>query len=106
MISTKSTEKRHKIIVVTPASRQRYLEILATYILQDNFIDEWYLWDNCRKKEDRAYINKLANSYPKVHVVNEPGVDGTNKSINKFFKHARDPDAFYIRLDDDIVYLP
>lgn len=98
--------KRHRIVAVTPAGRRRYLEILASYVLRDSSIDEWHLWDNCRVQADRDYILDLAKIHAKVRVITEPGTDGTIRSVSKFYKHTRDPDTFYIKLDDDIVYLP
>ena len=55
--------REHRIIVVTPAGRKAYLEILKTYILKDESIDEWILWDNCRLESDRIYIKNLAKNY-------------------------------------------
>ncbi|HOP95652.1 MAG TPA: hypothetical protein PL130_07780 [Dictyoglomaceae bacterium] len=101
------TQRRnHKIIVVTPAGRRRYLEIMSKYILKDNSIDEWHLWDNCRESKDREYINNLAENYEKIKIIREKNVDGSNKSVNKFYKYTRNDDTFYIKMDDDIVYLP
>jgi hypothetical protein len=101
-----NTRKQHKIIAVTPAGRKKYMEILSKYILKDISIDEWHLWDNCRDTNDRNYINSLAKQHEKIKIVQEEGVDGSNRSISKFYKHTRDADVFYIRIDDDIVYLP
>lgn len=98
--------KSHRIVVVTPAGRRRYLSILAKYVLRDESIDEWHLWDNCREEADRVYLRKLAESHPKVRIIKEPGVDGTNRSVSKFYKQTRNRDVFYIKLDDDIVFLP
>ena len=96
----------HKVIVVTPAGRRRYLELLQHYILADTSVFEWHLWDNCRSEDDRSYINKLAFTHEKIKVVRAEGVDGTNRSVNGFYRFCKDPSAFYIKLDDDIVYLP
>jgi len=101
-----SQVKSHKIVVVTPAGRKRYLEILSKYILKDASIDEWHLWDNCRENSDREYINELSEHNNKIKVIKETNTDGTNRSVNKFYKYARDVDTFYIKIDDDIVYLP
>lgn len=100
-------EKSHKIIVVTPAGRKKYLQVLSKYILKDNAIDEWHLWDNCRNEQDRIYINSLMRQFPgKIKVVTESNTDGTNASINRFFKYTRDENCFYIRIDDDVIFLP
>lgn len=98
--------KKHKIIVVTPAWRKMYLDILSKYILSDDTIDEWHLWDNCRKESDRIYINELAKDNKKIKIVVEKSIDWTNKSVNKFYKYCTDDNTFYIKMDDDIVYLP
>jgi len=94
-----------KIIVVTPAGRRVYLELLASYVLNDDDVYEWQLWDNCREEVDRVYINELAKRNSKIKVVRLPGVDGTNRSINRFYRHCNDLDVFYVKLDDDIVYI-
>jgi hypothetical protein len=93
-----------KVIAVTPAGRRRYLEVLAKYILGDEAVTEWHLWDNCRDPADRVYIQSLAS--PKIKIVSLPNSKGDNKSINKFYRTMTDPNAFYVKLDDDICYLP
>jgi hypothetical protein len=93
-----------KVIAVTPAGRRRYLELLAKYILRDEAVAEWHLWDNCRDPADRTYIQSMAG--PKVKIVSLPNSNGDNRSINKFYRTMTDPDAFYVKLDDDICYLP
>jgi hypothetical protein len=95
----------HKIIAVTPAGRRLYLECLKRYILADASIDEWHLWDNCRKESDRVYIRELAARHDKIRLVEVDGADGQVGSINRFYPHTRDVDAFYIKMDDDLVYL-
>ncbi len=101
-----SKTKLHKIIAVTPAGRKRYLEILSRYILSDDSIDEWHLWDNCREQSDREYIYRLSKENKKIYLIKENNVDGTNRSVNKFYKYCMEEKAFYIKIDDDIVYLP
>ncbi len=51
-------KKYHKIIVVTPAGRKRYLDIMSKYIFKNNSIDEWDLWDNCRGQSHASYFNQ------------------------------------------------
>jgi hypothetical protein len=96
----------HRIIAVTPAGRRAYLEILASYVLKDSTIEEWHLWDNCRREDDRVYINDLAKRHTKIKVVRLDKVDGSNGTINQFYQLASDVDTFYIKMDDDLVYLP
>lgn len=80
-------ETKHKIIAVTPAGRKRYLKILSRYILADNSIHEWHLWDNCRSEDDRIFLNGLARESSKVKVIKVEGADGTNKYIISFLWH-------------------
>ena len=95
-----------RVIAVTPAGRQGYLELLGHYVLADPTIAEWRLWDNCRAEGDRAYINELAARHEKVTVVTPAASDGSNRSINQFYRGCDDPEAFYIKMDDDLVLLP
>lgn len=94
-------------IVVTPAGRQRYLEVLYLNMLRElRTFDEWHLWINTNIESDIQYCKKLAseNDWIKtIEIENIQSVDNLN--IHKFFKYAQDPQAIYIRLDDDIVYL-
>jgi hypothetical protein len=93
-----------KVIAVTPAGRRRYLELLAKYVLSDEAVAEWHLWDNCRDPADRAYLQSLTDN--RIKIVSLPNSKGDNRSINKFYRTMTDPDAFYVKLDDDICYLP
>ena len=95
----------HKIICVTPAGRRRYLELLIHYIRRETEIREWHLWDNCRSSDDRAYLNELARDNPKIKIIRIDGADGANTSVNRFYRFCNDPEAFYLKVDDDIVYL-
>ena len=96
---------KHRIIAVTPAGRQRYLEILSKYILSDDTIDEWHLWDNCSNNKDREYLFNLSKSSTKIKIIKIEDADGTNSSIGKFYRFFNSEDAFYIRIDDDVVFL-
>lgn len=96
----------HKIVAVTPAGRRHYLEILKSYILKDSSIEEWQLWDNCRKQTDRDYIEDLARKHGKIRIIRAPAIDGSNRAINQFYRGLTDPQRFYIKMDDDVVYLP
>lgn len=89
----------------TPAGRKIYLEILSRYLLDNPLVTEWHLWQNCREESDRKYIYELASRHQKVKIIELTGVDGTNRSVNKFYKYCNEPDTFYIKMDDDIVYI-
>lgn len=96
-----------RVVAVTPAGRERYLRLLAHYIVADPSISKWQLWDNCRDPADRACLHDLAARHPgKIEVVKIPAADGTMRAINRYYATLRDPDVFYLKLDDDVVYLP
>lgn len=94
-----------KIIVVTPAGRERYLRLLAHYVLGSAEVAEWQLWDNCRTESDRRYLRELAASDPRCTIKQLPGADGGFAIIGDFFRFCDDPEALYIRFDDDLVYV-
>jgi hypothetical protein len=94
-----------KFIVVTPAGREKYLRLLAHHVLGSPLVSEWHLWDNCRTAEDRAYLHRLAASDPRCKLKQLPGADGNFGIIGAFFRFCDDPDAFYLRLDDDVVHV-
>lgn len=95
-----------RVIAVTPAGRRAYLELLAHYIVADDGIAEWQLWDNCRTLDDRAFLDELAARHGKIRVVRREGRTGFTAAINKFYAGCVASDAFYIKVDDDIVWLP
>jgi hypothetical protein len=94
-----------KLIVVTPAGREKYLRLLSHYVLRSPEVAEWQLWDNCRNVADRAYLKTLAASDPRCKLKQLPDANGDNQVIGRFFQFCDDPDALYLRLDDDIVFI-
>ena len=94
-----------RLIVVTPAGRERYLRLLAHYVLSSPQVSEWHLWDNCRNDADRAFLQRLAATDPRCKIKKLPGADGSFSIIGEFWRFCEDPDALYLRLDDDIVYI-
>jgi len=94
-----------KLIVVTPAGREKYLRLLSHYVLQSSEVAEWHLWDNCRNAADRAYLHSLVATDPRCKLKQLPGADGNFSIIGSFFQFCDDPDALYLRLDDDIVFI-
>jgi hypothetical protein len=94
-----------KLIVVTPAGREKYLRLLSHHVLKSPEVSEWQLWDNCRNERDRAYLHVLAASDPRCKLKQLPGADGGWKIIGSFFRFCDDRDALYLRLDDDVIFL-
>ncbi len=94
-----------RLVVVTPAGRERYLRLLSHFVLGSVEVDEWQLWENCRNEADRAYLHRLAASDPRCKLKQVEGADGGCGVIGEFFRFCDDPEALYLRLDDDIVFL-
>ena len=94
-----------KLIVVTPAGREKYLRLLSHYVLRSPEVAEWHLWDNCRNAVDRVYLHSLAASDARCKLKQLPGADGNFGIIGSFFQFCDDADALYLRLDDDIVFI-
>lgn len=99
-----------KIVVVTPAGRKRYMEILLKYILRErNIIDEYRIWVNTNNKSDQDYFDSIEEKYKGFVTLDKRFIKeefcGTNSNIHKFFDKCTDSDTVYIRLDDDVVWL-
>ena len=94
----------HRLVVCTPAGRRRYLEVLARHVLADPFVDEWRLWANTEDAADVEWMDALAAEEPRVKVHRPSWPLEGNFSIHKYFPGCCDPDAVYVRLDDDIVF--
>ena len=96
-----------KTIIVTPAGRKRYLNVLLQYIIREiGTFDEWHLWLNTNVEEDIEYCRMIADAYSWIKIKELPDINCvSNLNIRKFFKFAIDSDTIYIRLDDDISYL-
>jgi hypothetical protein len=93
-------------IIVTPAGRKRYLEVLLSHLKKvRNEFDEWILWVNTTNEDDISYIEQIEceNDFIKIQrsKINPNG----NSTICHFFKECIDENSVYIRLDDDIVYV-
>lgn len=93
-----------KKIIVTPAGRKPYLEILAAHLYKRRGqFDEWHIWQNTQNEEDLEFLQHLdakiispTNSNPSL---------GT-QNISSFYPiDSVDPNALYLRLDDDIVWM-
>ena len=98
-----------RVVVVTPAGRRRYLEVLFRYIeALRPVVDEYRLWLNTTNTEDIAYMvnYQSANSDYVTLEHLPPGVthDGF-LTIHHFFRNCVDENTLYVRFDDDIIYV-
>lgn len=99
----------HKVVVVTPAGRQRYLALLLPHLHAYHaagVLDEYHLWVNTEQPEDIEYMLQLEREHDWIHVKRLPeGVRvAGNQTISHFWKLCLE-DAVYVRFDDDIVAL-
>lgn len=99
-----------KVVVVTPAGRKRYMEILLKYILKEkNIIDEYRIWVNTKKSSDIKYLESLEEEYKDFITLDKRFMTteecGDNTNIHRFFDKCCELDTIYIRLDDDVVWL-
>jgi len=96
-----------KVVVVTPAGRKQYMEILFKYILRlKPVITEYRLWVNTTNTEDIQFMKKFQEENRDFVTLeylpaNMPH-DGS-KTIHYFFKNCCDVNTVYVRFDDDIV---
>lgn len=94
-----------RVIAITPAGRQPYLEILSKYVFREAaIIDEWHLWLNTDCPSDSSYIKALGE-HPIVSVLEHPSIPSGFPKIQHFWPYLRDEDTVYLRLDDDIVFI-
>jgi hypothetical protein len=106
-----------KVIVFTPYGRELTASILYRYLKRDfeaGVIDEWQLWQNTDEDQvsDREYATKLAaeNEWIKeIPYPEEAGPRAYPKQLNtgRFYHKVaeQDPDAIFVRMDDDIVWI-
>jgi hypothetical protein len=61
--------------------------------------------DNCRNRRDRAFLHELAGSDPRCVLKPAPPGHAGPWHIAAFYRYFDDPEAFYVRLDDDVVFV-
>ena len=98
-----------KRVIVTPAGRKRYLDVLAKHLVaQKHHFDEWLLLVNTSVVEDIGFCERLAARHDFIDTRYAEGSrpDEASFNIHRFLNQfCRDPDVLYLRLDDDVCYL-
>lgn len=96
-----------KVVGVVPAGRTRFMKVLFPYLLLQDGIDEFEIWENTNNQEDIAFMHQFASEHSdKFSVQPLPcgGVDGSG-SIRHFMRFCCDPDTIYVRIDDDVCWM-
>ena len=111
----KYKDQEYKVVVTTPAGREKYLSIFKKFIyrkMEEGLIDGWQLWMNTVDPSDIAYLESMEKENPKVKIYRqgEPIESlGFYETFNPlkthlFFANCHDEDTIYIRFDDDIIW--
>lgn len=104
----------HPVIAWTPYGRERTVSILVKYLERDHkagILDEYWLYLNTdpNQEGDLRYAYQLArdNDWIKLKVRPEgsPRLHPKQRNTGWFYQHCTDPDAVYVRMDDDLVYV-
>jgi hypothetical protein len=104
-------KNNYKIVAVTPAGRQRYLEILYTYLCKNKHIlDRWDIWINTKNISDLEYLNSLKQTDSEfINLIQSEfpynNWGHPNLNISPFWTKATDEDTIYIRFDDDVIFV-
>lgn len=104
--------KGKKIIVCSPVGRKSSMKCLFKEILKHrHIIDEYHLWVNTDVSEDLEYINQFENEYQDFVKLKygcdelDPKQMGRAHNVKRFYNYCIEPNTFYFKVDDDIIYL-
>lgn len=101
--------REHTVVLVTPAGRRRYLEVLLRHSLcQQDVVDSHHLWLNTTSQEDIAFIKQVAAAHPayfKTIAPTNPIVGRPVENIAQFYSYCTAPKTIYIKLDDDVCFM-
>lgn len=108
----KHNGQEYKVVIVTPAGREKYLSFFKKYIyaeMEKGLVDGWQLWQNTTLQSDIDYLASMAAENGKVKVFTIPNLENKYNNCDtwrtcEFFKNTQENDTIYIRFDDDIVW--
>jgi hypothetical protein len=96
----------YRIVCVTPPGRRRYLEILASYLLDQPLVDEWAIWSQTDDPAEIEFLEALAATEQRVTIwPSLPPEDGAAPDSMAMYRRCVDPGAVYVRFDDDICWI-
>ncbi len=105
-----------RVIAWTPYGRVLTYSLLIKYLkreVEKGVVDEVWLFmntDPTGQEQDVAFAHEVAEQYPWAKLVYRPeGIPRhpgpKQRNTGYAYRYMADPDAVYVRLDDDIVYL-
>ncbi len=105
-----------RVIAWTPYGRVLTYSLLIKYFkreVEKGVVDEVWLFmntDPTGQEQDVAFAHEVAEQYPWAKLVYRPeGIPRhpgpKQRNTGYAYRYMTDPDAVYVRLDDDIVYL-
>lgn len=104
--------KNKKIVVCSPVGRKASMKCLFKEILKHkDIIDEYHLWVNTDVDEDLIYINEFAQKNADFVQLKygceelDPNQMGKAHNVKRFYNYCIEPDTFYFKVDDDIIFL-
>jgi hypothetical protein len=102
------------VIAWTPYGRAKTVSILIEYMKRDHdkgVLDAYWLFLNCDpdQVDDLRYAYELAEQHPWIHLKERPAGlpfrTPKQRNTGAAYRHMTDPDAVYVRFDDDIIYV-
>lgn len=105
--------RNKEVVAFTPYGRELTVSILYEYIKREQergIIDRWMLWINTDKEQysDREYAVKLAAKHKWIELYDcprRPPLVPKQLNTGAYYRFCNNPDAMYVRFDDDIVYI-
>lgn len=96
----------HRVVVVTPAGRRRYLDLLLPYMLAARpTVDEYRLWVNTSNDADLEYLAALRRRHRDYVRLVAPSTKRRGRSsIPQFYRTCTEPDTVYVKVDDDVCF--
>lgn len=102
------------VITWTPYGRERTVSLLIEYLRRDHergLVDEAWLYLNTdpHQESDLRYAHRLERENDWVKLKERPAdcprMVPKQRNTGFAYRHFTDPDAVYVRMDDDLVYL-
>ena len=110
MSSESCVPSLESVVVCTAAGRRRFLELLLPQMTRDfkaGDISRWDLWVNTIEPSDLAYIDYLSTNHNWIRQVVRSDIGNVDLyRVTRFWsKGMTDPNAIYVKLDDDVVWV-